>query len=204
MGVGSNSPREASRGPPEDWGSTTKRSLDNGFEIETNWNKTVEKFDDLGIKEKLLRGIYSYGFENPSAIQQRAILPAAQGRDVIAQAQSGTTAPMPFVAMGSGSLCALSVLEAGYKMDMDEDSAKQLAKDAISAGIFNDLGSGSNVDLCVIKKDSTEYLRTFASENAKGVRQGDYTYKPGTTAVRKREVMKIDLDLVKQEVMETD
>jgi len=117
---------------------------------------------------------------------------------------NGTTAPMPFVAMGSGSLCALSVLEAGYKMDMDEDSAKQLAKDAISAGIFNDLGSGSNVDLCVIKKDSTEYLRTFASENAKGVRQGDYTYKPGTTAVRKREVMKIDLDLVKQEVMETD
>merc|ERR1712130_470441 len=40
--------------------------------------------------ENLLRGIYAYGFEKPSAIQQRAILPLASGRDLIAQAQSGT------------------------------------------------------------------------------------------------------------------
>ena len=36
------------------------------------------------------RGIYAYGFEKPSAIQQRAIKPIIKGRDVIAQAQSGT------------------------------------------------------------------------------------------------------------------
>ena len=47
-------------------------------------------FESLGLKEDLLRGIYSYNFEKPSAIQQRAILPISQGRDVIAQAQSGT------------------------------------------------------------------------------------------------------------------
>ncbi|CEQ39748.1 SPOSA6832_01329, partial [Sporobolomyces salmonicolor] len=47
-------------------------------------------FDALGLKEDLLRGIYAYGFEKPSAIQQRAILPVTKGRDVIAQAQSGT------------------------------------------------------------------------------------------------------------------
>merc|ERR1739847_27362 len=41
-------------------------------------------------KEDLLRGIYAYGFEKPSAIQQRAIVPCIEGRDVIAQAQSGT------------------------------------------------------------------------------------------------------------------
>ncbi|XP_063712334.1 proteasome subunit beta type-7-like [Symsagittifera roscoffensis] len=117
---------------------------------------------------------------------------------------NGTTAPMPFVAMGSGCLAALSVLEAGYTPDMDEESAKKLAKDAISAGIFNDLGSGSNVDLCVIKKGTCEYLRTFASENPKGTRQGDYTYPSGTTAVKKREVMKVDLEIVSEEVMETD
>lgn len=51
---------------------------------------TVSTFDDLGLKEDLLRGIYAYNFEKPSAIQQRAILPITQGRDVIAQAQSGT------------------------------------------------------------------------------------------------------------------
>jgi len=44
----------------------------------------------MKLKEKLLRGIYAYGFERPSAIQQRAILPCIMGHDVIAQAQSGT------------------------------------------------------------------------------------------------------------------
>ncbi|CAE6407926.1 unnamed protein product [Rhizoctonia solani] len=52
--------------------------------------KVVSTFDDMGLKEDLLRGIYAYNFEKPSAIQQRAILPITKGRDVIAQAQSGT------------------------------------------------------------------------------------------------------------------
>ncbi|KAJ2743817.1 RNA helicase [Coemansia sp. BCRC 34301] len=47
-------------------------------------------FDSMGLKEDLLRGIYAYNFERPSAIQQRAILPIISKRDVIAQAQSGT------------------------------------------------------------------------------------------------------------------
>eukprot|EP01099_Mayorella_cantabrigiensis_P002277 TRINITY_DN2006_c0_g1_i1.p1 TRINITY_DN2006_c0_g1~~TRINITY_DN2006_c0_g1_i1.p1 ORF type:complete len:423 (-),score=116.29 TRINITY_DN2006_c0_g1_i1:173-1381(-) len=47
-------------------------------------------FDNMSLKEELLRGIYAYGFVKPSAIQQRAIIPAIGGRDVIAQAQSGT------------------------------------------------------------------------------------------------------------------
>jgi translation initiation factor 4A len=47
-------------------------------------------FDEMNLKESVLRGIYSYGFERPSAIQQTAILPMIQGRDIIAQAQSGT------------------------------------------------------------------------------------------------------------------
>jgi len=47
-------------------------------------------FDSMGLREDLLRGIYAYGFEKPSAIQQRAIIPIIKGRDVIAQAQSGT------------------------------------------------------------------------------------------------------------------
>nr|VZI08075.1 unnamed protein product [Spirometra erinaceieuropaei] len=55
-------------------------------EIETNYHKIVESFDDLGLRDEVLRGIYQYGYERPSAIQQRAILPCIQGRDVIAQA----------------------------------------------------------------------------------------------------------------------
>jgi len=58
--------------------------------IETNYHKVVPSFDDMELKEELLRGIYAYGFEKPSAIQQRAIMPCIEGHDVIAQAQSGT------------------------------------------------------------------------------------------------------------------
>jgi translation initiation factor 4A len=58
--------------------------------IESNWDQVTESFDDMNLKETLLRGIYSYGFEKPSAIQQRAIVPFCTGRDTIAQAQSGT------------------------------------------------------------------------------------------------------------------
>ncbi|KAG6767158.1 hypothetical protein POTOM_028340 [Populus tomentosa] len=50
----------------------------------------VASFDEMGLKEDVLRGIYNYGFEKPSAIQQRALMPIIKGRDVIAQAQSGT------------------------------------------------------------------------------------------------------------------
>lgn len=49
-----------------------------------------ESFDAMELPEALLRGIYAFGFEKPSSIQQRAIKPITQGRDVLAQAQSGT------------------------------------------------------------------------------------------------------------------
>lgn len=49
-----------------------------------------ESFDEMGLQDEILRGIYACGFERPSAIQARAILPVLSGRDVVAQAQSGT------------------------------------------------------------------------------------------------------------------
>ena len=59
--------------------------LDSSEEI-----KTINKWDEYDLKMELLRGIYSYGFENPSLIQKTAILPILEKRDVIAQAPSGT------------------------------------------------------------------------------------------------------------------
>ncbi|GAB5586589.1 translation initiation factor eIF4A [Umbelopsis nana] len=59
-------------------------------EIESNWEEVVDNFDNMNLKNELLRGIYAYGFERPSTIQQRAIMPVIKGHDVIAQAQSGT------------------------------------------------------------------------------------------------------------------
>ncbi|KAI8972925.1 ATP-dependent RNA helicase eIF4A [Pilobolus umbonatus] len=59
-------------------------------EIESNWDEVIDNFDNMGLNNELLRGVYAYGFERPSAIQQRAIMPVIKGHDVIAQAQSGT------------------------------------------------------------------------------------------------------------------
>jgi len=50
----------------------------------------VDNFDDMGLNDLLLRGIYGIGFESPSIIQKKAIVPTTTGRDIIAQAQSGT------------------------------------------------------------------------------------------------------------------
>ena len=52
--------------------------------------ETFTKWDELDIEPKILRGIYGYGFENPSPIQSKAIIPIIKGKDIIAQAQSGT------------------------------------------------------------------------------------------------------------------
>jgi len=73
-------------------GVAEKKDQDNNeddFES-SNWNEVCESFDDMKLKDELLRGIYAYGFEKPSHIQQRGIIPCIQGHDTIAQAQSGT------------------------------------------------------------------------------------------------------------------
>uniref|UniRef100_A0A8C3GA32 ATP-dependent RNA helicase n=1 Tax=Cyclopterus lumpus TaxID=8103 RepID=A0A8C3GA32_CYCLU len=70
--------------------------------IESNWNEITDSFDEMNLREALLRGIYAYGFEKPSAIQQRAIMPCIKGYDVIAQAQSGT---------GKTATFAISILQ---------------------------------------------------------------------------------------------
>lgn len=82
-------------------GNTAPTNLEQE-DIESNWDQVTESFDDMQLKEELLRGIYAYGFEKPSAIQQRAIVPVLKNRDVIAQAQSGT---------GKTATFAISILQ---------------------------------------------------------------------------------------------
>lgn len=66
--------------------------IDDKTEFETSEDVTIcSSFDGMALNEDLLRGIYNFGFQKPSAIQQRAIIPITKKRDVIAQAQSGIT-----------------------------------------------------------------------------------------------------------------
>lgn len=80
------------------------QQLDNSaIEFETSKSvKPCETFEDMNLKEDLLRGLYQYGFEKPSAIQQRAVMPFVAGRDIIAQSQSGT---------GKTSMIAISLCQ---------------------------------------------------------------------------------------------
>jgi 20S proteasome subunit beta 2 len=84
--------------------------------------------------------------------------------------------------MGSGSLNAMAMFEAGYKDDMTRQEAVDLVEAAIRSGVMNDLGSGSNIDLCIIDKDGTEYLRNYKYlQEKKYRRKYPVVYPPGTT-----------------------
>ncbi len=66
---------------------------------------------------------------------------------------------------------------------LQKEDAIKLVQDAIEAGIFNDLGSGSNVDVCVITKGNVEYLRNYGKPNERGQKEKSYKYPRGTTRV---------------------
>lgn len=70
----------------------------NEGEIDPSFNFTA--WNELDIETSLLRGIYGYGFEKPSSIQQQAIKPLIMGRDIVIQAHSGTGKTATF-AIGS-------------------------------------------------------------------------------------------------------
>jgi 20S proteasome subunit beta 2 len=76
----------------------------------------------------------------------------------------------------------MAVLENGYQPDMDEESAMALVVAAIEAGIYHDLGSGSNVDVAIIKKGKVDYHRNLKTDNFK------IFSKPGGYAFREERV----------------
>ena len=82
---------DSATAPPDVGTTTTITTADGDDIIETNWAEQINSFDSMGLKDELLRGIYAYGFEKPSVIQQRAVKPMMLQKDVIAQAQSGNS-----------------------------------------------------------------------------------------------------------------
>ena len=72
---------------------------------------------------------------------------------------------------------------------MTEEEAKKCVRDAIASGILSDGYSGSQVDLVIITKDKTEYLREYDVVCDKGKRIGTYGFKPGTTPVVTKQVI---------------
>jgi len=113
----------------------------------TESDKLFFTFDEMRLKEDLLRGIYAYGYERPSAIQQRAIVPMITGRDLIAQAQSGTGKTGTFT-IGSLQQIDFST-EKPYCQAIFLSPTKELAEQTLN--VVNALGQSLKVKahLCI-------------------------------------------------------
>ncbi|EPS94292.1 hypothetical protein FOMPIDRAFT_1026269 [Fomitopsis schrenkii] len=119
----------------------------------------------------------------------------------------GSTDKLPYVTMGSGSLAAMAVFEAGWRPNMERADALALVTAAVSAGIFNDLGSGSNVDACVITASHTEMLRNYVRPNERVQKERSYGFRRGTTAWKKEDIRNMvvneDITFTGAEAMDT-
>lgn len=112
----------------------------------------------------------------------------------------GSTDKLPYVTMGSGSLAAMAVFESSFKENMTRQEAINLVARAIRSGVFNDLGSGSNVDVSVITKSGTETLRNYEMPNERGLKTRNYKFRRGTTAWTKESIRSL---IVSEEVKVT-
>lgn len=116
----------------------------------------------------------------------------------------GSYDKLPFLTAGSGAAAAVSVFEDRFKPNMELDEAQALVRDAVCAGIFCDLGSGSNVDLCVITEGGATYHRGYDRPATRGQREGQYRYKRGTSAVLTKTITPLSLDLIHESVTTMD
>ena len=93
----------------------------------------------------------------------------------------------------------MAVFESAYRPGMDRDEAVALVARAIRSGIFNDLGSGSNVDVTVISaSEGVQILRNYQNPNERPPRQRGYNYPPGCTPVLKESIRPLNWEIVEE------
>lgn len=114
------------------------------------------------------------------------------GAHLLSVQAHGSTDIGKYQSLGSGSLAAMAVLETHFKDDLTKEEAIKLCADAIELGIWNDLGSGSNVDICVMEvgKDA-ELLRNYLTPNVRAAKARSYKFARGTTAVLRQSIRQI-------------
>ena len=101
-----------------------------------------------------------------------------KGPQLVEVSSDGNMYSLPYHTMGSGSLAAMAILENGYKENLSQEEAITLVTAAIEAGIYHDLGSGSCVDVCCIKKGKVDYFRNLKADNKKIFSKPDgYAFK---------------------------
>ncbi|ODV98471.1 hypothetical protein PACTADRAFT_36712 [Pachysolen tannophilus NRRL Y-2460] len=113
-----------------------------------------------------------------------------------------------YQSLGSGSLAAMAVLESNWRDGLTKEEAIKLCSDAIEAGIWNDLGSGSNVDVCVMEigKDAQLY-RNYLTPNTRAQKSKSYKFPRGSTAILKEDIYKlvdVEEEVVNLDTMQVD
>jgi 20S proteasome subunit beta 2 len=97
----------------------------------------------------------------------------------------------------------MAILENGYKENLTQDEAIKLVVAAIEAGIYHDLGSGSNVDVCIIKKGKFEMMRNYKHDNKKMFSKPDgYKFRPERVVVLEEVRHSITVKKAEDEKME--
>lgn len=109
-----------------------------------------------------------------------------KGPQLIECSNDGNMYSAPYHTTGSGSLAAMAIMETNYREDMTKEEAIKLCVAAIEAGIYHDLGSGSNVDVCVITRGKVEMHRNLKHDNFK------VFSKPGGYQFRKEKVQVLE------------
>ncbi|KAK9453345.1 nucleophile aminohydrolase [Dipodascopsis uninucleata] len=121
----------------------------------------------------------------------------------------GSTDVGYYLSLGSGSMAAMAVLESKWKKSLTKDEAMALCAEAIESGIWNDLGSGSNVDMCVMEVDKPAVLyRNYRTPNVRAEKQTSYIFSRGTTAVLKEKIIptikSVAYDVFEEETISKD
>lgn len=126
------------------------------------------------------------------------------GPHIISIAPHGSSDNAPYLAMGSGSIAAMSVLETNFRPDMTADEAVQLIRNAINAGVTNDLFSGSNIDICIITKDGAKVHRPYEQNQPEVLKkENNYVFQRGKTTVLSQLARKVDFQIVSHEIRKT-
>lgn len=126
---------------------------DSSYEIQT--------WDELNLNPKILRGIFAYGFEKPSPIQQKAIKPLIMGKDIIAQAQSGTGKTATFTI---GALANVDVTNNNTQVLVLSPTRELTAQTAKVFSSLGDMMDGLRVQV-LFGGSSIEEHSSFSNKN---------------------------------------
>eukprot|EP01108_Squamamoeba_japonica_P002217 TRINITY_DN2034_c0_g1_i1.p1 TRINITY_DN2034_c0_g1~~TRINITY_DN2034_c0_g1_i1.p1 ORF type:complete len:128 (-),score=62.21 TRINITY_DN2034_c0_g1_i1:777-1160(-) len=121
----------------------------------------------MGLDDRLLRGVYATGFEKPSPVQSRTIVPLSQGRDIVAQAQSGSGKTGSF-AIGTLARLQLDRNRRGGPQILVLEPTRELARQ--TADVYTDLTGYMGIGVVCVTHTTRRLEPTTTQDLSSGCR----------------------------------